>query len=315
MEERHRRELLEIAGREVRFDRPLRLYTTYRVGGAAAALVGARSLEVLRAVVRYAGMEGIPWLVVGKGSNLIFSDQGYDGLAIRLRGGLAEVGGMEAEGELSAGGGATIRRVLDACRREGLGGLEFLAGIPGTAGGAVAVNAGAQGRETGDVIRRVELLTPAGEVKTVFSDALAFSYRRCVLPEKSVVTRAFFAVRMEPPGDVEERIEGILKRRRKTQPVRFPSAGSVFRNPPGEAAGRLVEQAGLKGKRIGGAEISSLHANFIVNRGGATAEDILSLMALARREVRRRTGIELEPEIRVIGPDPNREGPTGESTG
>ncbi len=292
---------MEIAGSDVRFDRPMRLYTTFRVGGNAAALVRAGSLEVLRHTHAYAGAAGIPWVVVGKGSNLLVSDRGFPGVVIRLRGALAEVIGDEGEGVLSAGGGATNRRVLDLCVCKGLGGLEFLAGIPGTAGGAVATNAGAWGGSTGEALRRVELLTEGGEVENFPAGALLFSYRGCSLPAGSVVTRALFGVRREAPGRVRERIDRNLEGRRRSQPLRFPSAGSVFRNPPEGSAWRLVAEAGLRGKRIGGAEISRLHANFIVNRGGATAEDIFSLMNLARESVLRRTGIELEPEIRTVG--------------
>jgi len=292
---------MEIAGPDVRFDRPMRLYTTFRVGGNADAMVRTGSLEVLRRTHAYARAESIPWVVVGKGSNLLVSDRGVRGVVIRLRGALAEVSGNGVEEKLSAGGGATNRRILDRCAREGLGGLEFLAGIPGTAGGAVATNAGARGRDTGKALRRVELLTGAGEVAVLPAGALRFSYRWSSLPEGSVVTRADFRVWRDAPGAVRERIDRNLEKRRDTQPLRFPSAGSVFRNPPGGEAWRLVAEAGLRGKRIGGAEISRLHANFIVNRGGATAEDILSLMNLAREAVLRRTGIELEPEIRTVG--------------
>ena len=292
---------MEIAGSDVRFDRPMRLYTTFRVGGNAAALVRAGSLEVLRHTHAYAGAAGIPWVVVGKGSNLLVSDRGFPGVVIRLRGALAEVSGDEGEGVLSAGGGATNRRILDRCVREGLSGLEFLAGIPGTAGGGVATNAGAGGWSTGEALRRVELLTEGGEVEDLPAGAFRFSYRGCSLPAGSVVTRALFGVRREAPDRVRERIDRKLEKRRRSQPLRFPSAGSVFRNPPEGSAWRLVAEAGLRGKRIGGAEISRLHANFIVNRGGATAEDILSLMNLAREAVLRRTGIELEPEIRTVG--------------
>ncbi|MCF8060891.1 MAG: UDP-N-acetylmuramate dehydrogenase [Deltaproteobacteria bacterium] len=300
MEEKHRRRLLEIAVGDVRFDRPMRLYTSLRVGGVAAALVRAGSLEVLRDVCVYAAAHTIPRIVVGKGSNLLVSDRGFPGVVIRLRGALAEVR-WEEEGELNAGGGATNRRILDHCSREGIGGLEFLSGIPGTAGGAVATNAGARGRDTGEVLRRVELLTAEGTVDTLPSGELRFSYRSCSLPEGAVVTRAVFHVRREAPEAVTKRIARNLSERRRKQPLRFPSAGSVFRNPPEEPAWRLVERAGLRGKRIGGAQISPLHANFIVNSGGARAEDILSLMNLARDEVLRLTGIELEPEIRTVG--------------
>ncbi len=301
MEERHRRKLLDIAGPDVRFDRPMRLYTTFRVGGPASVFVRARSMVVLKRIHSYVIAHEVPWLVAGKGSNILVSDRGFEGVVIRLRGELAEVDVHPAQGGASAGGGATIRRFLDRCAERGLGGLEFLAGIPGTVGGAVAMNAGALGRETGDVVREVEILTSKGTLVTHAPNELGFSYRRCRLPRGAVVTRASFEVRPETPGAVRNNISRNLERRRRTQPLGFPSAGSVFQNPPGDSAWRLVERAGMKGKRIGGAEISKRHANVIVNRGGATAQDILSLINLAREQVLRCAGVELESEIRPVG--------------
>lgn len=304
MEERHKKGISRIVGRDVRFDRPMRLYTTLRIGGRAAAFAVVRILDVLKGVLSYAETHGLFWTVLGKGSNLLVSDEGIDGLVIRLRGDLAGVSVGEAGTYLRTGGGAAIRSVLDVCARDGLGGLEFLAGIPGTTGGAVAMNAGARDREVGDSVKRVELLTPEGEISSLGPGALSFSYRRCSLPDRSLITEVLFRIKRESPDAVRNRIRDNMEARRLTQPLCYPSAGSVFRNPPGDAAGRLVEQAGLKGKRIGGAEISTLHANFIVNRGGATAADVLSLMRMAREVVFRETGIELEPEVRMLGFQP-----------
>jgi len=301
MEERHRKDICSIVGRDVRFDRPMRLYTTLRIGGNAAAFVVAKSLDVLKAVLSYAEASHIPWIVLGKGSNVLVSDEGIDGLVVRLRGELAGVDMEEAGTSLRVGGGATIRRMLDACAHEGLCGLEFLAGIPGTAGGAVAMNAGARGREVGDSVKQVEFMNCGGRISSVAPDLLSFSYRCCMIPKGTLVTKVLFRVKKEAPDAVRNRIRKNLEVRRSTQPLGYPSAGSVFRNPGGDAAGRLLERVGLKGKRIGGAEISTLHANFILNRGGATAADVLSLMKLARKEVFRSTGIELEPEVRMLG--------------
>ena len=301
MEPRHRKTLQKIAGPDVRFDRPMRLYTTYRVGGKAAAFFRAKDLGTLRRVLAFLEAESIAWLVVGKGSNVLIGDRGFDGVVIRLRGALAALEGSRGQGTLVAGGGAANRRLLDYCASKGLGGLEFLAGIPGTAGGAVAMNAGALGRETGDVVERAELVVPHEEPFQLLPQELDFGYRRCSLPTGAVVSRVWLGVRADDPAAVAWRIAANLEHRRSNQPRGFPSAGSVFRNPPGDSAGRLVEGAGLKGERIGGAVISSEHANWIVNTGGATAADIYGLMTRAREEVLRRTGIALEPEIRVIG--------------
>ena len=301
MEPRHRKTLRKIAGSNIRFDCPMRLYTTYRVGGNAAALYRAQDMGGLLRVLAFLKAESVPWLVLGKGSNVLIGDRGYDGVVIRLRGALAELKGSRREGVLEAGGGAVNRRLLAVCSNEGFGGLEFLAGIPGTAGGAVAMNAGASGRETGEVVDRVELAIPGKEAFQVLPKDLNFGYRRCSLPDGAVVTRAWFAVRSDDSDVVSRRIAENLEQRRKKQPHGFPSAGSVFRNPPGDSAGKLVERAGLKGERLGGAVISPEHANWIVNTGGATAADIHGLMTMAREEVLRRTGIALEPEVRLIG--------------
>lgn len=304
MEEGRRKALLDMAAPDVRFDRPMRLYTTFRVGGPASVLLRPRTLAVLKRVHGYLIDQGIPWLVLGKGSNLLVSDRGFDGAVIRLRGELAGIEAGQEERALQAGAGATIRRLMDACMARGLGGLEFLAGIPGTAGGAVAMNAGAWGRETADAVEAVTLLTRAGDLETRPPEQLGFAYRSCTLPPGALVTGVRFRVQPGRPDTVRRDIERTLELRRERQPLQLPSAGSVFRNPAGDSAGRLVEAAGLKGKRIGGAEISVRHANVIVNRGRATARDILSLVRLARREVLRCSGVALEPEIRFIGLPP-----------
>jgi UDP-N-acetylmuramate dehydrogenase len=185
--------------------------------------------------------------------------------------------------------------------KKGLAGLEFLAGIPGTVGGAVAMNAGAWGKSTGDAVTAVEILTGTGERITKSSAELRFGYRKAVLPAGSVVVKARFKGTPDSPEAVGERIRDYLERRKANQPLEYPSAGSVFKNPPDDYAGRLIENAGLKGKRIGGAMISDKHANVIVNVGGASAQDVLALMETARQRVREQTGIDLEPEIKVVG--------------
>ncbi len=301
MEEGRRKALLDMAGPDIRFDRPMRLYTTFRVGGPASVLLRPRTLAVLKRVHGYLLDQRIPWLVVGKGSNLLVSDRGFDGAVIRLRGELAGIEAGPGGSTLHAGAGATIRRLLDACAARGLGGLEFLAGIPGTAGGAVAMNAGAWGRETADAVESVTLLMRTGDLETRSPEQLGFAYRSCTLPPGALVTGVRFRVQPSAPDTVRRDIERNLECRRERQPSQALSAGSVFRNPAGDTAGRLVEAAGLKGRRIGGAEISPRHANVIVNRGRATARDVFSLMRLTRGEVLRRSGVALEPEIRFIG--------------
>lgn len=286
----------------VAFDQPMEGFTTFRAGGKVEAMCFVEDSECLERVLAYAKQTATPYLIVGRGSNLLVKDGGLKGLAIILRGKLAT---FERTGEkrdhVFAGAGLHLSELLNACRQEGLGGLEFLAGIPGTVGGAVAMNAGAWGKETGDVVCEVEMMLPSGKRITGHGANLDFSYRRFTMPEGAVIVKAGFQCIPENPQDVAERVRHYQEMRRKTQPLEFPSGGSVFKNPPKDYAGRLIEQVGLKGFRIGGAMISGKHANFIVNTGGATASDVLALMEAARKKVKEETGVDLELEIRVVG--------------
>lgn len=194
-----------------------------------------------------------------------------------------------------------MAELLVHCRHRGWSGLEFLAGIPGSVGGAVVMNAGAFGGEVGDRVERLDLFTQEGRFVSVDRSRLKFSYRRFEIAEGTIIVRAHFRLEQASTEMVAEKIAANLKRRRETQPMEYASAGSVFKNPPGDHAGRLIEHAGLKGKRVGNAKISEEHANYIVNLGGATARDVMALMDLAKKKVRETAGIELEPEIKVVG--------------
>ena len=229
-------------------------------------------------------------------------DGGFKGAVIIMRGQLATIKQHEKNDRMVlAGGGLTLRDLVRFCSQRGLGGLEFLSGIPGTVGGAVTMNAGAFGRAMGDVVQQVDLVTPEGEFTSRNRSDLTFSYRASSIREGSLVVRASLQCSQETSEIVSGRVAEYLTRRKVAQPLDYPSAGSVFRNPPNDHAGRLIEQAGLKGKKIGGAMISPKHANYIVNTGGAQAEDILRLMEMAKEKVREATGLELEPEIKVVG--------------
>lgn len=302
MDQRQRKELVGILETGIQFGCPMSRYTTLRVGGPVEALCIIRELKSLKRVVSYLGEEKIPCLVVGRGSNLLVSDDGFKGVALILR---EELANVEPSGKsdkvVLAGGGLALFELLAYCKGKGLGGLEFLAGIPGTAGGAVAMNAGAWGSEVGGLVQQVRLVTSKGEVKTWGRSRLKFIYRALSIPKGAVIIRVKFELKRERPEVVIEKVSDYLKKRQESQPSRYPSGGSVFKNPPEDYAGRLIERSGLKGKKIGGAMISPKHANFIVNTGGARATDILALMDLAQRKVKEQTGIELEPEIRVVG--------------
>ena len=293
------RDILET---RVAFDEPMEQWTTFRVGGRADALCFVEDVFTLRRVLAYAKETGTPYLVVGRGSNLLVKDRGVRGLVLILSGQPALLERTGKEGALlSAGAGLHLSALLNECRRRGLGGLEFLAGIPGAVGEAVAMNAGARGLETADVLHEIEIMSAAGELIRTNRANLSFSYRQLCVPEGSVIVKATFRCTRVSSQEVGETMGHYLELRKASQPLEYASGGSVFKNPPGDFAGRLIERVGLKGFRAGGAMISSKHANFIVNTGGAKACDVLALMDLARKKVREEMGVDLQPEIRVVG--------------
>jgi len=277
-------------------------YTTMGVGGPADAMYQAEQSRELAEVAGFLRDEGIPFMVVGKGSNLLVTDKGYRGAIILLKGSFTDISRKEeSPSELHAGAGSSIVDLLLFCRRAELGGMEFLSWVPGTVGGAVAMNAGAFGRETGDYVNCLEMMNRQGEISEIVSSDLSFSYRRLEIEEGSIILSARFGLKHRIRAEIEKEIAFLMKKRKHSQPLAYPSAGSIFKNPPGDYAGRLIEEAGLKGRRMGGAMVSERHANFIINTGGARAEEILSLIAIVRQEVLKKSGIELEPEVRVVG--------------
>jgi UDP-N-acetylmuramate dehydrogenase len=302
MDERQRLELVRIFGRDIEFDCSMMEHTTFRVGGHAEALCICDELDEIQRLLAYLSKENIPYFLVGRGSNVLVKDSGFKGVVMKLHGTLAAV--QEEETELPmliGGGGLNIVEMLSYCKEKGLGGVEFLAGIPGTLGGAVAMNAGAWGKDMGTVVQEIHCVTRKGDLMVRDRSHLRFSYRALSIPEGAVIVKTKLGLHRESREIVSRRMTDYLSRRKERQPLEYPSAGSVFKNPPNGFAGRLIEEAGLKGKRIGGAMVSPKHANFIVNTGEARAEDILALMDLIRQKVMERSGIELEPEIRVVG--------------
>jgi UDP-N-acetylmuramate dehydrogenase len=296
-----RRALEELLGPRVAFDAPLARHTSLGVGGPADALASPESVDELAALVALATRLGLPLHVVGGGFNTVVLDGGLDGIALRTH--RLRALALEADGTtVRAEAGVSHSQVVRLCVAHGLAGLEFGAGVPGTVGGWVVMNAGVPDAEAGAVVHDVEIVASDGTRRTRSRDEMRFVYRGARgLAAGEVVAAARFALRPADREAVRAAVERHLAHRRATQPIDQPSFGSVFKNPPGERAGRLVELAGLKGLRIGGAQISSVHANFIVNLGGATAADVLALMARAQDAVRERTGIALEPEVRIVG--------------
>ena len=279
---------------------PMVLHTSFKIGGPADLLVIPEDVKDLKAALAFARSKGLPSWVMGSGSNTLVRDGGIRGMVI-LPNAFQEL--TRVGNEVTAGAGARVSRLLAFCSKQGLTGLEILSGVPGTVGGAVWGNAGAWGGSTSDHLARVQVVTDEGEELTREREAIPFRYRFSGLPKGSVIVQATFALAPGDPTAIRQQISRWLVQRNTTQPVEFRSAGSIFKNPPRDYAGRLVEAAGVKGTRIGGAKISEKHGNFFVNLGDARAADVLALVALAWERVRATTGVDLELEIRVVGED------------
>jgi len=290
----------QIKGRIV-YGEPLDKYTSFGIGGPADVMVFPEGAADVRAALRLCREERVPYLVLGGGSNLLVRDGGFRGVVLHLEGVFTQ---LNVEGNrVWAGAGVRLSRLVAFCSKLALSGVECLAGVPGTVGGAVRGNAGAFGGSIADHLVAVRLLTREGDEHVFSRDRMEFSYRRSSLPEGCVILEAAFDLEQGDTGEIRRRISANLVQRNRGQPVEWRSAGSVFKNPPGEYAGRLVEKAGLKGVRVGGACISPKHGNFIINLGGATATDILALIDLMQRQVREKMQVELELEVRVVGED------------
>ena len=284
-----------------KFDEPLRRYTAWKIGGPADALLEPKSVDELVAAVREARENGVPVTVLGGGTNVLVRDGGIRGLTIRLAKSLTNV---EVDGlSVAADAGVLYPVLANATAAKGLAGLEFATGIPGTVGGAVYMNAGAYGSETKEVLVWADVFrAEAGEVVRMPNRVLLLSYRKSILHERPdwLVLRAGYTLE---PGDAEAlkaRIKEFRAQRMNGSPSK-PSCGSTFKRPEGDFPGRVIEAAGLKGARVGSIEVSPVHANYLVNLGGGTAEDALKLIDLVRSTVREKLGVELESEVRVIG--------------
>jgi UDP-N-acetylmuramate dehydrogenase len=284
-------------------DEPLARFTTMRVGGPADLFAAVHNAFELRALVRFARSRGIPHIVLGRGSDVVISDAGVRGLVIQDR---AE--GSRVEGErYTADAGVPMARAATETQRAGLTGLEFGLAIPGSVGGAVWANAGAHEADVAAVIESVRVLSASGEESILPRDELALSYRDSRFKHhepgqpRELIVEATFRLEPADPDTIKGRLDDIRRWRQAHQPLGLPSAGSVFRNPPGDSAGRLIDAAGLKGRRLGGAVVSEKHANFVVNDQKGTAADVRGLMDLVRAEVAERHGILLEFEVEFLG--------------
>jgi UDP-N-acetylmuramate dehydrogenase len=302
MDAHTKKRMKEIGGEAILFDVPMSQYTTLRVGGNVEALYKARNLGVLKKMMTFLMDEGIPYLVTGRGSNLLVRDEGLKGIAIILDESFAVIESTSLEEPyIVVGAGMPLYKLVDFCTKEGLAGVEFLAGIPGTVGGGVAMNAGSWGQEMKGVINEVTILKDRGIVEKRDSLRLNFTYRGLDLNTGQIILNARLNLEFDNPALIRKKVVSNMQRRKERFPVDMPSAGSIFKNPKGDYAGRLIDAVGLKGKTIGGAMISSKHANFIVNKGNASSSDILALMDLAVVKVRDMFNIQLLPEIKVVG--------------
>jgi UDP-N-acetylmuramate dehydrogenase len=288
-----RDEFVDIA----RQDEPLAPYTWLKVGGPAQYFVEPRHPEELGEVIRYCHRNQIPMRILGGGSNLLIRDEGVGGAVIRVAGeGFSRI---EVEGHsIRCGAGALLSQLISQSVKEGLAGLETLAGIPGTVGGALRGNAGGRNGDIGQFVHSVTVLTEKGEVFTRSEDELSFSYRSSSINELAIV-EGVFRLQPDEPEEITRRMRKLWIVKKASQPLSFQSAGCIFKNPRGISAGSLIEQAGLKGTRVAGAEISDRHANFIVTHEGAKSDDVLRLIELARSRVSEQFGVDLELEIEI----------------
>jgi len=303
------RELESIAGLRVKRSEPTARYTSMKIGGPADYFIEVASEAALRTVLPLLNRHGTAFYLLGNGSNVLISDRGIRGAVVRLTGVFKQAEWREEDALvlLRAGAACAVTQLVRDAARRGYGGLEFAEGIPGSVGGGLVMNAGAYGGEFEQVVESVEGVTHQGEVIRMARAEMTFTYRDSHLPPGMVVMRVTFHLRKEDPARVRSNIQELVNRRKSSQPS-GPNSGSMFRNPPGDFAGRLIEAAGLKGKRLGQSQISERHANFILNLGGARADQVRELMELARSEVKRQFGIELVPEVRLIGEWPDRMG-------
>ena len=287
-----------IKGRII-FDAPMRQFTSIKVGGPADTLLFPKSVGELRKIVRYAKRRKIPILILGKGTNLIIRDQGIRGWVISLTQGMKKVG-MDGE-VMEAEAGLSFQQLVQFSIQRGLSGLEPFFGIPGTVGGGLAMNAGAWGVELKDVVSSITLMKDDGEMVERPRPKLRFTYRNLAIPPSWIILKGRFQLKKEKKGEILEKVRSYSEMRKRTQPLDYPSAGSIFKNPKEGPAGKWIEEIGLKGFTMGQAMVSERHANFIINLGKATAEEIIHLIEFIERRIYEEKGVSLEREVRVVG--------------
>ena len=295
----YRKEVRRFIKGRVLFNVPMKRLTSMKVGGPVDVLLFPRDVAELKKVVRYARKKSIPVMILGKGTNMIVRDKGVRGWMINLTQGLKKI---RAKGEVvEAEAGVPLQRLVQFSVQKGLTGFEPFCGIPGTVGGGLAMNAGAWGSELKDILLSMTLMKKNGDIVERPRSRLRFSYRGLVLPSKWIILKGRFQLKKGKKGEMVERVKSYSEQRRERQPLDYPSAGSIFKNPARGRAGRWIEDVGLKGYRIGQAMVSERHANFIINLGNATATDVIRLMERVEKEVSEEKGVSLEREVKVVG--------------
>ncbi|MBA1334224.1 MAG: UDP-N-acetylenolpyruvoylglucosamine reductase [Firmicutes bacterium] len=285
---------------KIKTNEPMKDHTSFKIGGPADIMVFPSSIEEIVATVEICKQNSCPYFIMGNGTNLLVSDSGYRGVIVKTAANMKDcsIDGERVYGQAGILLSTLSKNVIEA----GLEGFEFAHGIPGTLGGAVAMNAGAYGGEIKDVLKWARLLTPEGDIKTYSNSRLKLGYRSSLVQaEGLIVLDCELVFKKGDRKQIDERIREYTQLRKSKQPLHLPSAGSIFKRPEGYYAGKLIEQAGLRGKRIGDAQVSELHCGFIVNVGNATAQDVISLINYVKDEVRDKFGVELQPEIKVVG--------------
>lgn len=294
-------------GPQVLFDEPMSRHTTFGIGGPADALVTIKTDQQIKELAGWTRERGYPLMIVGAGSNLVVRDGGVRGLVLKFGNGFEAIeqathATPNGSAMVTAGAGVLVRRLGKYALDHGLAGLNFALGIPGTVGGALRMNAGAWGACMADTTSSIAVLSQNGDIVTMGKEQLRFSYRRLDLEEGTVILRGQFELRRADRESLRKEAIQMQRKRRSSQPLSLPSAGSIFQNPPGGmSAGEMIDRAGLKGLGIGGAEVSTKHANFIVNKGHAKASDVLALIRRIQETVFGRFGVNLEPEVTIVG--------------
>jgi len=286
---------------ELQDSRSMKDYTTFKIGGDADAVVHVRSGEALRTLLSRLTADGLPHLLIGCGSNLLVADEGIRGVVIRFDSKCAEIERI-GETTLRCDAGVPLAKLSRVAQQAGLSGLEFACGIPGSMGGGLYMNAGAYGGEMVQVVRTADVLFPDGEIRTVEADSLSLSYRHSALMENGgVVLSATFALTESDPERIKQTVTELLTARREKQPLEYPSAGSFFKRPTGYFAGKLIDDCGLRGYRVGDAQVSEKHAGFVINRGDATCDQVRQLEKDVRTRVFEQFGVTMSPEVRLLG--------------